>query len=67
MKKYFVNVSVELGSGSFEDDWFSVNAANACEAEDKVCDWLEKNTTYADYCAIECVREEMPILITAID
>ena len=67
MKKFFVNVSVEMGDYSTEYDWYSVTAANASEAEDKVCEWLEENTTYADNCAIECVREEMPILITAID
>ena len=65
-KTYYVNVGVNC-EDNIDYEWYSVKAVNAIEAEDKVCEWLEENTNYANCCAIECVRENKPNLITAID
>lgn len=63
MKKFFVNVEIEMADGSLEFEWFSVSAPDGDTAIAKVYNWLEHNTDYREWCTIS----GKPMLITDID
>ena len=67
MKKYYVNVEVEMADGTLEYDWYSVSAPDDDTAVDKVYEYLERETTYSEWCRIQDIQEEPPVLVINID
>ena len=61
--KYYVEVIVFCADGN-ESEWFSVNAANANEAAEKVKSWID--TAGYDYTADDCsigeIAEQSPVI-----
>ena len=67
MKKYYVNVEIEMEDGALEFEWYSVSAPDEDTAVDKVYDWIGRNTDYREWCNILSVQTETPMLIADID
>lgn len=67
MKKFYVNVEIETADGSLEYEWYSVSAPDDDTAINRVYDYLKENTDYAEWCRIQDIQDEPPVLIIDID